>query len=51
MGPWRILKPRRASDLPALRFVFLFAILRRPSRKSVKDQLRLTRNPKIGEKE
>jgi hypothetical protein len=51
MGSLRILKPRRASNLPALRFVFLFAILGRPSRKSVKGQLRLTRNLKISEKE
>jgi hypothetical protein len=45
------LKPRRAGDLPTLRFVFLFAILGRPSRKSVKGQLRLTHNLKISGKE
>src|SRR6476660_1100095 len=50
-GPWRILKPRWASDLPPLRFVSLFVILGRPLRESVKGQLRLTRNLKIGEKE
>jgi hypothetical protein len=51
MGPWRILKPREASDLPALRFVFLFTILARPWRKSVKGELRLARNLKISQKE
>ena len=51
MGPWRILKPRRASDLPALRFVSLFVILGRPLRKLVKGELRLTRNLKISDKE
>jgi hypothetical protein len=51
MGALLILKPRRASNLPALRFVFLFAILGRSSRKSVKGQLRLTCNLKISEKE
>jgi len=51
MGSLRILKSRRASNLPALRFVFLFAILGRPSRKSFKGQLRLTHNLKINEKE
>jgi len=51
MGPWRILKPRWASDLPTLRFVFLFVILGRALRKSVKGELRLTRNLKMSEKE
>ena len=51
MGPWRILKPRRASDLPALRFVSLFVILGRALRKLVKGELRLTRNLKISDKE
>lgn len=51
MGSLQILKPRRAGDLPALRFVFLFVILGRPSRKSVKGQSRLTHNLKISEKE
>jgi len=47
MGSLRILKARRASNLPALRFIVLFAILGGPSRKSVKGQLQLTRNVKI----
>ncbi|HEY2680763.1 MAG TPA: hypothetical protein VGI59_05525 [Candidatus Udaeobacter sp.] len=51
MGPWRILKPQRSGDLLALRFVFAFAILGRPLRKSVKGELRLTRNLKISEEE
>jgi len=51
MGSLRILKPQRASNLPALRFVSLFVILGRSSRESVKGQLRLTRNLKISEKE
>jgi len=45
------LKPSWVCDLPALRFVFLFVIPGRPSRKSVKGQLRLTHNLKINEKE
>jgi hypothetical protein len=51
MGSLEILKPRRVCDLRALRFVFLFAILGRPSRKSVKGQLQLTHNLKISEEE
>ena len=51
MGSLQILKPRRACDLRALRFVFLFVILGKPLRKSVKDQLQLTHNVKISEKE
>jgi len=44
MGFLQILKAGLGCDLPALRFVFLFVILGRPSRKSVKGQLRLTHN-------
>jgi hypothetical protein len=51
MGPWQILKPPRACDLRALRFVSLFAIFGRPSGKLVKDQLQLTHNLKISDKE
>jgi hypothetical protein len=50
MGFLQILKPRRACDLPALPFVFLFVILGTPSRKSVKGQLQLTHNLKSREK-
>jgi hypothetical protein len=50
VGSSQILKSR-ARDLPALRFVFLFVILGKPLRKSVKDQLQLTHNVKISEKE
>jgi len=49
MGYLQILNPRRACNVRALRFAFLFAILGRPSRKSVKGQLRLTHNLKIRE--
>jgi len=50
-GSLQILKSRRCCDLPALRFVFLFAILGNTVRKSVKGQLSLIHNPKLSEKE
>jgi len=51
MGSLQTLKSRRCCDLPALRFVFLFAILGNTVRKSVKGQLSLIHNPKLSEKE